>query len=272
MRMPALGKSTGDLTFDGDVEIDGNVRDSAFLRATGNIVVKGSVVGGKLEAGGEISVSGMVRSHAVLKAGGDIFVRRAEQAVINGESDVFIASDAEFCSLRTAQALHVGGRIVGGRTEVDEAIMAGGLGDRGGVRTEVILTPGLRRAEEICRLEQEVDRLRSRLMFLRSIDVLQSIRGARARLVKLAERVAAADETLATEFRAALKALVIARTRAVNRPDPKVDVSIGLYPGLDLRINDARLIVRSLLPPGILKERNGQIHTQVDSRRAFRSF
>ncbi len=272
LRMSALGRSTGNLSFDGDVEIEGNVKDDAHLKATGSIVVRGSVLGGSLEAGAELTVRGTVRNQSVLKAAGDIFVRRVEHARLDGASEVFVAGDAEFCSLRATGTLHVGGRIIGGRTEVDEGLVAGALGERGGVRTEIVLDPGRRRAEEIRRLETELEQLRSRLMFLRSVEVLQRVRGERAKLVRMAERVAAADETLAAEFRAALKSLVIARTKSLDPLVPRVDVSLGLYPGVDLQINAARLVVRSLLPPGILVERDGHIHTQVDARRSYRSF
>lgn len=270
--VPSLGRTTGDFTFDGDVEVEGSVRDGVRLRASGSILVRGNIFGAGLEAGGEIAVWGAVRGESALRAGGPVSARGAEYSRIESGADIVISGDSVCCRILTPATLHVTGKLMGGRADADESILAARLGDRSGIRTELVLEPASRRAEEIRRLERGLDHVRGRLMFLRSVDVLATVRGARAALVKMAERVASADETLASEFRTALKDLVVARTRSLDLPCPRVEASLGLFPGVDLRMNGARLLVRSQLPPGTLEERAGRIHNLVDARPALGLF
>lgn len=272
LRIPSLGRSTGDLTFAGDVEVEGHITDDARLKVTGSVLVRGNVLGGTIETGGDIEVRGVVRNHSVLEAGGDITVRSAELSGLESASRVIVGGDAEFCRIRAGRSVQVGGRILGGHCEADEEIVASSLGGRTGTRTEVVLDPVCRRADEIRRLEEDLDRVRNRLMYLRTVNVQAHLKVDRSRAQKLAQRVAAAEATLTAEFRATLKRLVVARSLSLGYARPRACVTLGVFPGVDLRIDGARLVVRGLLPAGVLEAREGRIHTEVDPRPALRPF
>jgi len=76
--------STGDIDYNGNVEIEGNVNAGYKVRATGDIVVNGIVEGAELYAGGQIilkrGIQGMGRG--VLSAGSNIIAKFIESASV----------------------------------------------------------------------------------------------------------------------------------------------------------------------------------------------
>lgn len=85
-----VGPSTGDIEYDGNVTIKGNVLTGFSVRAQGDIVVNGVVEGAYLEAGGSIilrkGIQGMKRG--ILKARGDIVTKFIENATVETESAI----------------------------------------------------------------------------------------------------------------------------------------------------------------------------------------
>lgn len=77
--------STGDIDYNGNVEVSGNVNAGYKVRATGDIVVSGIVEGAELYAGGQIilkrGIQGM--SRGVLSAGSNIIAKFIESATVN---------------------------------------------------------------------------------------------------------------------------------------------------------------------------------------------
>nr|MDE6567039.1 FapA family protein [Lachnospiraceae bacterium] len=79
-----VGPSTGDIEYDGSVEIKGNVLSGYKVAAAGNITVNGTVEGAVLEAGGRIVLKNGVqgRGKAELKAEGDVITNFIESATV----------------------------------------------------------------------------------------------------------------------------------------------------------------------------------------------
>lgn len=74
--------STGNIDYEGSIQVDGNVAENYEVKAGGNIIVNGLVEGAKVIAGGNIIISkgmnGMQKGF--LKAGGDVVVKFLENA------------------------------------------------------------------------------------------------------------------------------------------------------------------------------------------------
>ena len=72
--------STGNLEYDGSIEVNGDVAENFEIKAGGNVIVNGIVEGAKIIAGGNIVITkgmnGMGKGF--LKAGGDIIVKFLE--------------------------------------------------------------------------------------------------------------------------------------------------------------------------------------------------
>ena len=80
-----VGTSTGDIDYDGSVEVRGNVLTGYTVKATGDITVNGAVEGATLISGGKIVIKrgmqGMEKG--VMRAGGDIISNFIESSKVH---------------------------------------------------------------------------------------------------------------------------------------------------------------------------------------------
>ncbi|MEF9941561.1 MAG: FapA family protein [Lachnospiraceae bacterium] len=89
-----VDSSVGNLDFDGDIEIFGDVHSGFTLIAEGNIITHGLVEGATLTAGGNISVLGGVNGNmqGILRAGGDIVTRFLENCTAYADGSIYAES------------------------------------------------------------------------------------------------------------------------------------------------------------------------------------
>ena len=76
--------TTGNINFDGSIQVNGNVFSNFEVIATGNVVINGVVEGARIQAGGNIIIArgmnGM--SKGILKAGGNIVAKFIENSFV----------------------------------------------------------------------------------------------------------------------------------------------------------------------------------------------
>ena len=153
--------STGDIIYEGNVHVRGNVNTGFSIHAKGDIVVDGVVEGAKLVAGGHIilkrGVQGMDR--AKLTAEGNIISRFIESAT--AEAGGYISADAILHSHVSAKGdINVDGRkgnIAGGTIRSGSLIAAKNIGSTMGTTTvlEVGIEPEI--IEEYHNLMDELE-------------------------------------------------------------------------------------------------------------------
>lgn len=134
--------STGDINYDGNVVISGNIQAGFTVKASGDIEVKGMVEGAMVEAGGNLilvhGVQGMGK--AVLKCGGSMvtkFLESAEEVYVAGnlETDTILHSKVE--ARGSITALGKNGLIIGGDVRSAILISAKFIGNAMGTNTVV---------------------------------------------------------------------------------------------------------------------------------------
>lgn len=155
-----VSAATGDIFYDGNVEVKGNVITGFKVEAKGDIIVHGVVEGATLIAGGQIilkrGIQGM--SRGVLKAGGDIVTKFIENSEV--ESEGTISTDAIMHSKVTAKGdiISTGkrGLIIGGEIKTETMVSMKTAGSTMGTKTviEVRVDPAL--TEEYLRLEKQI--------------------------------------------------------------------------------------------------------------------
>lgn len=134
-----VDNSTGNIEYDGSVQIAGNVCTNFSVHAKGNIEVMGVVEGATLEAGGDIiivrGVNGMGKG--CLKAGGNIIAKFIENA--SATAGGYIETDAILHSKVMANGdIHVEGRkgmISGSTVAATNSITVKVLGSQMGADT-----------------------------------------------------------------------------------------------------------------------------------------
>lgn len=135
--------STGNINVKGNVFVQGNVRDSFIVRATGDINIAGSVGMATVEAGGNIFVRNGINGNeqGTLRAGGEIKCRYIESAKVYAAGNLYadsIANSTVVCgSSVLAESGH--GVIIGGSITAMEGIRAKEVGNERGQVTRLSL-------------------------------------------------------------------------------------------------------------------------------------
>ena len=139
----AVNMASGNVNFDGTVQIDGDVVSGMKVTATGDIIVKGTVEGGILEAGGDIRIQGGAIARASLVARGSIEVRFVENSTVHAALAIVIDDSALHSELQAGAQITVGeksrqrGRLAGGSARAKMRIKVPTLGASAGGRTRL---------------------------------------------------------------------------------------------------------------------------------------
>lgn len=165
LHVKEVNLSSGNIYFDGTVQIDGEVTQGMKVQASGDIVVKGTVDGGILQAGGNILVSGGVIAQARCQAGGSVSARFAENAHLSAGTVISLDDMALGCELQALNQILIGikapqrGRLVGGTARTMMLLKVPILGSDKGSITRVIVGANpeldLRHQELLLRIEKE---------------------------------------------------------------------------------------------------------------------
>lgn len=180
VRCAQVDIGTGNVTYDGSVQIDGDVMSGMHVKASGDIIVGGTVDGGVLEAGGNVQVGGGIISHARVHAGGGVAARFVEHSEISAGTSITIEDMVLQSELRALNQIVIGaksserGRLVGGFTSamllVRVPYLAGGLASSA-THVQVGLNPELdARHQELVQLARqrsdEEEKLRKQVQLL----------------------------------------------------------------------------------------------------------
>lgn len=133
--------SVGNIDFDGDVVIEGNVLSGFTIKATGSIEVKGIVEASALEAGGDIILQSGIQGggKGMLQAKDGVSMRFAEYATIQAGSVVSAESllHSNVSCFGAVEVLGGKGSIIGGNICAGTYIAANYLGTSSGRATEL---------------------------------------------------------------------------------------------------------------------------------------
>ena len=137
----SVGVSTGNIDFDGSVEIKGNVEAGFIVKATGDIEIGGVVSGGDVH-GRNVYVSGGVNGmgRGKVTALEDVRVSFAENAKIEAGQDIHISDVSLHSNLRAGKHIYLEdrrGQITGGLAAAGEEIRANVLGNQACVVTNI---------------------------------------------------------------------------------------------------------------------------------------
>ncbi len=152
--------STGNLDYDGDIVIQGNVMTGFSVKTNGNIEVKGVVEGAILEAGGNITLSRGVNgmSRGKLTAKGNIISKFIENATVSAggfvETDCILHSKVSAFTRVTVQGRR--GFITGGTVRAGEVVEAKTLGSAMGVDTVIEVGTDPEQKERLALLQGRV--------------------------------------------------------------------------------------------------------------------
>lgn len=195
-----IDNSTGNLDYDGDIFISGDVRNGFSIKATGSIDIRGSVEGAVITASGPITIaSGMSgNGKGVLTSESHIKCRYLEHCTVSAGGNVYAESIIN-SKVKCGQDIVVTsgmGAIIGGTLLAANNINARIIGSK--VRrliTELVIANIPKSVEESEKLTRELEQLHYNMSEIRkNINYLEN--SQRADKEQLLERLIQAEEYL----------------------------------------------------------------------------
>jgi hypothetical protein len=134
--------STGNIQFNGNVLINGNVPDGFEVKAEGDIIVAKIVESARLEAGRDVIVKGGIqgKGKGLVSAGRDIRAGYAQNARLEAQGAIYIENSAINSYIFTSKCLVMldkKGSVIGGEVFAQRGIDVRVLGSETGVKTFV---------------------------------------------------------------------------------------------------------------------------------------
>ena len=176
--------STGNLDYDGDIHIHGDVRATFGVKASGNIIIDGLVEAAKIEAGGDVLVSCGVLGdgNAEIICGGDLRAKYLESCTVYVGKAIFadcVMASQVYCDdkieIMSGRGAILGGSIVAGKT-----IKAKIVGTDSGRKTDLelgaqtyIKMKHSEEIEELKKLMKELEKIDRDVAFLEKKHKLQ---------------------------------------------------------------------------------------------------
>ena len=175
LQLRGVNMATGNIAFDGTVNIEGEVMPGMKVNATGDIVVSGVVDNAVLDAGGNIRVAGGIIAKSRVRAGGAVAVRFVENAQVLAGTNIAIEDSALQAELQANNQIIVGikstqrGRLAGGSARAMMLIRTPLLGSGTAGVTQLLLGVNpvlearyqdlLRKLEKLREDEQNLEKL-----------------------------------------------------------------------------------------------------------------
>lgn len=156
LSVKGIDLSTGNLEFEGSVNISSDVKSGMKIRVSGDLIIGGTVEAADIRAGGNISIRGGIIGHgektnenstrqdgARISSGGTITALFVENARIEAGDSILITEVAKQSELIAGNHIIIGregsrkGHIVGGAAHASQLIKAVVAGSPAGIRTEI---------------------------------------------------------------------------------------------------------------------------------------
>ena len=254
---------TGSMSVEGDLEITGGIRPQMEVAATGDVIVRGSVVEARVTAGGNIVVLGAVRRESILHASHDVYGRLVERSAVRCAGTLYVGEDVLDSEVVVGGSLIAGGSLVGGKAVLGDHGEVRSLGSRQGVPTALVVAQRGAPPPEIEAIEEERSHLRTQLE-----RISPWVRQARAAMASASGTPNLEVFRKAVELAAQLQsrdAELESRLSALGDSRLRVEVREAIHPNVSIQIGRSLLEVDRPLSAGTLTGAAGRVSWQPAS-------
>ena len=258
--------SVGNIMFDGDVVIKGNVISDISINATRNIEISGAVEGATLIAGGDIVLKNGMQGNdkGVLEARGNVIAKYIERTKVQAGGtiivDALIHCQAESDDCIIAKGKH--GSVIGGNIKAQNSITANNIGSVANTKTniEVGLPPAKRARLKYLFIELERLRIENE-KYEKVINYLSHMENLPPEKVQMKQKVTVGkikNMNLVSEYSKEMKTLEEDIKKAETG---KVHVIDTIFPGVKLTISFGEYTVKQQIKHSTFCYENHEVST-----------
>ena len=239
-----VGVQTGDVEFDGTVQIKGDVEQGFKVKATGDIEIKGSINGAEV-TGRNVYISGGITGadRAKVYAEHDVRTAFAENAFIEAGNDIYIADIALHSHIRAGKRIIMEtkhGQITGGHTVAGAEINVRALGNDAFVVTKVSvgIDPNLQKEYQDLRknYKESKRRLTHITQTLNTLSKIDINKLPQTR-IDMINQLTRSQFPLAGQIKRDEKRILEIEAQLANMKNGRIKVSDIIYPGVKLSVN-----------------------------------
>ena len=243
--------STGNIDYEGSVEVNGLIASNFSVKAGGNIHVRGIVEGAKLEAGADVILECGAKAGGNISAGGNVVTKFIENATISAKGS--ITSECILHSnVSSGTEINVTGRrgfIAGGRVCAADKITAKVLGSEMGANTiiEVGADPQIKlRLKE---LQKDIADAQKNIESIKpTIEGFTKMLKAGVKFnpqqVESAKKLIELNKNLTESIQYNSDEYAILMTKLADAKEAQVVVEGTAYPGTTVNIGELSMIVK----------------------------
>jgi uncharacterized protein (DUF342 family) len=255
LRLRDVNMTSGNISFDGTVKIEGEVLPGMKVHATGDIVVGGVVDGAELDAGGNVKVGGGIIAKAKVRAAGSVTARFVENAQVSAGTTISIDDAALQSDLQANNQIVVGaksnqrGRLAGGSARAMMLIRTPILGaaTAGVTRLQLGVNPVLE--EQYQALLHRIEKLREEEENLGKVVKHLGRQGDRGGLL---ERATASWQQTIKTWGALMPEREELERQLAMTSGAKVEVGVGVEGAVDMTFGHKVGRLRQTYPAGSL--------------------
>ncbi|WP_187395131.1 DUF342 domain-containing protein [Pigmentiphaga aceris] len=250
----AVDLTTGNINFDGSLQVRGDITAGMEVRVTGDIAVRGTIEAAHVEAGGDVKVNGGiigVQSAAMTEeqdnpslriahivAGGSIKARFMVSAFVSAGKSISAEREIRQCEVLAGESVVVGrpgsrdGSIIGGKVRALKSIRAGRAGAPSGTPTMIQAGVNPHAAGKLA----EVEKSRVRLLEEKSkLDKLMEVLDKRPDVgEQQVERIRGMFSSVVGELFALDSKIKAIQQEMIPTSDARIEIFRGVQAGVTL--------------------------------------
>ena len=169
----SVNMATGNVRFDGPVEIKGSVEEGATVDVNGDLVVRGMILGGTVKASGNILVEGGITTNdrGLIMCGKSLSANFIAQTRVICKNDVSVEKNI------LNSVVHAAGRIVvtapesvvsGGEISCEKELICANLGRESGVVTSVRVGCDTKHEKIVTKIKSRLEKIQQAMKSIRN--------------------------------------------------------------------------------------------------------
>ncbi len=265
--------SVGNITFDGPVQVNGDVKSGFKIESSSDVDVTGTVEDALIKAEGAVSVKGgfVGTGKGQIVSNSDVSIGFARNQTVKAKGNIYIKKEALDCTLIAKNKIFVTGHglgIAGGRAFAIEGMELSCLGSESEVATEIQVGSDPKVKEMIDAIDRQVDVLKKESLYLDK--KMQEIELTKRKSKKLFESLIekmekVMEEKTKKEF--AIERLLKQKKAAITSENyctnPTIKVNGDIFPGIVLSFHHFKRPIKQQMKRKMFFLDKGEIKESV---------